>query len=583
MAYQAKRASKKSSGSGLKIALIVCFILLLAALGTLLWLILQERNSHGGSHDTADRPGSSFEVETDTGSHTEPDKEPQVSAPDYSAELAQAEALEAAGDPAAALSMITALPGWEQDSGLSALAARCEAALSAREALLAEADALEAAGDYAAVLELIREQPDWENDELLSTRAARCETALEELSAVLAKADKLAASYDYRGASALLETLENHETSTVIRDRLAYYAEEDSKLVVYKDMSSITHIFFHSLIVEPSRAFDGDSRQTGYNQYMTTVSEFIAILESMYERGYVLVSPHQVAGEVEQPDGTTRFEYLEIRLPAGKKPFMLSEDDVAYYGDMICGITGMNETPRFATTAGDGFASRMVIGEDGYVTCEYMDINGNVTYGDYDVVPILEHFCQEHPDFSYHGARGIIAPTAYEGVFGYRTKPSYEAALGSERYQQECDDARAVAQALRDQGWDLASHSYGHPGMGSATVEKVRSDTEKFHNTAESIIGEVDIFIYPHGDDIAGVEKYTMSNEKFAILWNDGFRYFFNVDNCVAWHQMGEHYFRGNRRDLDGFRMYNYPDSMNDLIDARAILDPARPLPVPMI
>jgi len=580
MSYQAKRA-KKGSGSGLKIALLVVSLLLLAALCVLGWLIFQSISEKGGSKDTADNPPSSFEVEDKPQAGAE--EEPKPAAPDYSAELAQAEALEAAGDPAAALALIQALPDWEQDAALKAVYDRCEAAVKAVEALHAEADALEASGLYAEAAALLREQDGWEEDPALSEQVARCEAAQAELDALLAKADKMAASYDYVGAAELLQTAVNAENISLVQDRLAYYAEEDSKLVVYTDMSSITHIFFHALIVDTSRAFDGDSRQTGYNQYMTTIAEFNAILESMYERGYVLVSPHQVAGEVEQADGTTRFEYLEIRLPEGKKPFMLSEDDVSYYGELVCGITGMDEIPRFATVDGDGFASRLVIGEDGYVTCEYMDAQGNISYGDYDVVPILEHFCQEHPDFSYHGARGIIAPTGFEGVFGYRTKPSYEAALGTERYQQECADAAAVAQALREQGWDLASHSYGHPGMGSRSVDKVRSDTEKFHNTVESIIGELDIFIYPHGDDIAGVEKYTMSNEKFAILWNDGFRYFFNVDNCKAWHQMGEHYFRGNRRDLDGFRMYTYPDSMNDLIDARAILDPARPLPVPML
>lgn len=399
----------------------------------------------------------------------------------------------------------------------------------------------------------------------------------------LPQAATMAGGYDYLGAIELLKQVKNYQDDPEITGLIETYTAEDSKLVVYSDMSGITHIFFHRLIVDTERAFDGDSREIGYNQYMTTVDEFKAILESMYEKGYVLVSPHQVAGEVVQADGSSRFQYLQIRLPAGKKPFMLSEDDVSYYGEELCGITGMDETPRFATVDGDGFASRLIIGEDGYVTSEYMDAQGNVHIGDYDLVPILEHFCQEHPDFSYHGARGIIAPTGFEGVLGYRTKPSYETALGTERYQQECEQAKAVAQALRDQGWDLGSHSYGHPALGNVDVEKVRSDTEKFHNTCENILGEVDILIYPHGADIAGVEMYTMDNEKFKILWEDGYRYFFNVDNCVAWHQIGEHYFRGNRRDLDGYRMYNYPDSMLDLIDAREILDPARPLPVPKI
>ena len=212
-----------------------------------------------------------------------------------------------------------------------------------------------------------------------------------------------------------------------------------------------------------------------------------------------------------------------------------------------------------------------------------MDADGNVTTGDYDLIPILERFIQEHPDFSYHGARAVIAFTGYEGVMGYRTKPAYEAAMGTEAYQQEVENAKAVAQCLRDHGWILASHSYGHPSYTELSAVDVELDSDKWEETVEPILGEVDILIYPHGAEIAGMEKYDFSNAKFSALYNDGFRYFFNVDNAVAWHQMGDNYFRGNRRDLDGYRMYHYPDSMNDLIDARAILDPERPLPVPDI
>ena len=47
--------------------------------------------------------------------------------------------------------------------------------------------------------------------------------------------------------------------------------------------------------------------------------------------------------------------------------------------------------------------------------------------GDYDVVPRMDSFIREHPDFSYHNARGTVALTGYNGVFGYRTDIDYEA------------------------------------------------------------------------------------------------------------------------------------------------------------
>ena len=51
------------------------------------------------------------------------------------------------------------------------------------------------------------------------------------------------------------------------------------------------------------------------------------------------------------------------------------------------------------------------------------------------------------------------------------------------------------------------------------------------------------------------MEKYTSDNAKFVALYNDGFRYFYNVDSTFCWNQMGTDYFRGNRRNLDGYRM----------------------------
>ena len=402
----------------------------------------------------------------------------------------------------------------------------------------------------------------------------------DEILQLISQADKLAAGYDYTGAISLLQSFENYETEPSLAAKIEEYTKKDKDLVSYPDLDNITHLFFHSLIADPSRAFDGDREQDGYNLYMVTVSEFKAILQSMYDRGYVLVSPYDIAYEVKDESGA-HFEYGNIRLPQGKTPFLLSQDDVNYYGYMIGSGSGVDETPIFASTDGDGFASRIVIGEDGFPTCEYMDKDGNVTVGDYDIVPILEKFIQEHPDFSYHGARAILGVTGYEGVFGYRTKPSYEAALGTAAYQKEVEDAKAVAQCLKEHGWILASHSYGHPSYGNLTPERVEADSTKWEDTCQYIIGETDIILFPHGSDIGSFRNYTTENEKFNVLYEDGYRYFFNVDSKVAWTQIGETYYRGSRRNIDGYRMFHHPEKLTDLFDVSKVFDPARPTPVP--
>ena len=396
----------------------------------------------------------------------------------------------------------------------------------------------------------------------------------------IVQADFMAAGYDYQGAIELLRADPYFDQSAQeLNDKIAAYQAADAQLVSYDKMNQITHVFFHTLVVDEARAFDGDYRTKGYNLYMTTVNEFIQMMESMYEKGYVLVSPYDVAYEVTDETGT-HFVYGDIRLPEGKIPFVMSQDDVNYYGYMIGDEDPNLERPAVANASGDGFAHKIIIGEDGYPTCEYYDAAGNLLVGSYDLVPILEDFIQAHPDFSYQGARAVLGMTGYEGVFGYRTKPGHEAFLGTEAYQQEVEQAKAVAQCLRDHGWVLASHSYGHPSMGNITAEKVAADTQKWEDTVESIIGECDIILYPNGSDVAGIERYTMDNEKFKILYDSGLRYFYNVDSAIAWSQLGDDYFRGGRRNLDGYRMYNNPKKLEDLFDAKAIFSSARPTPV---
>lgn len=401
-----------------------------------------------------------------------------------------------------------------------------------------------------------------------------------EVTALLEKAEFQAAGYDYLGAIALIQSYSGYENYPVLTDAIARYTQLDSELVVYEDMDSITHIFFHSLIVDADLAFDGDTDSGGYNMYMCTIAEFNAIMEQMYQRGFVLVSPYDVAHEVTDENGT-RFAYGEIRLPAGKKPFILSQDDVNYYSYMISSKEGKYDNPQFADDGNDGFASRIVIGEDGYPTCEYRQKDGTIVYGDYDLVPLLETFIRNHPDFSYHGARAVLGVTGYEGVFGYRTKPDFEEALGTTAYQKEVEAAKAVAQCLKDKGWIIASHSYGHPAYGEISASRVENDSDKWENTVQPIVGETDVLLYPFGSDIANWHKYTFDNEKYVALYEDGYRYFFNVDSTIAWMQVTDHSFRGGRRNVDGLRMWKDPELLEDLFDVDSVFDPARPTPVP--
>lgn len=398
--------------------------------------------------------------------------------------------------------------------------------------------------------------------------SAKQVAAADAVDLLLEKADLIAAGYDYDKAIECLKSDPLYGSDLRIDDAIAGYEETKSTLMAY-DINKVTHVFFHTLVMDNLKAFDGDSKQTGYNQMMTTKSEFLKILESMYERGYVLVRLHDLAYEVTDDSGAAYFEKGRIMLPEGKKAFVMSQDDVCYYEYM----------------EGDGFATRMIIGEDGEPVNEMKMDDGSVSVGSYDLVPLLEDFIDEHPDFSYKGARAVIAFTGYNGILGYRTAASYSE---SPTYEQDRKDAAAVAQCLRDNGWELASHSWGHRNMGTISYESFVTDTEKWAAEVESLIGPTDIILFPFGSDIGDWHPYTDSNDRFQYLKSKGFRYFCNVDSSQYWVQIGQDHLRQGRRNLDGYRMYydlieTDPErlKLNDLFDVAEVFDKDRPTPVP--
>lgn len=219
--------------------------------------------------------------------------------------------------------------------------------------------------------------------------------------------------------------------------------------------------------------------------------------------------------------------------------------------------------------------------------------DGSVSVGSYDLVPLLDDFIKEHPDFSYRGAKACIAFTGYNGILGYRTDSAYNTdAYKAEHpdfnFEEERANAAKVVQCLRDDGFEIASHSWGHRNMGTIPMDKFREDTDKWANEVETLTGPCDIILFPFGSDIGDWHPYDTSSERFQYLYNKGFRYFCNVDSSQYFVQIGDDYMRQGRRNLDGYRMYyDLPESgvggdhLSDLFDVNAVFDRSRPTPVP--
>ena len=133
-----------------------------------------------------------------------------------------------------------------------------------------------------------------------------------------------------------------------------------------------------------------------------SVNDFNQILSDLYEQNYVLVDVYSLAAS-----GDNGFTDGSVQVPKGKKPLIISQTDCSY------------------TTEDDGKADSLVLdSKSGKILCQYTETNENdgstdSLTGAVDVIPCLENFISQHPDFSYNGARGIIGITGYRGLFGY--------------------------------------------------------------------------------------------------------------------------------------------------------------------
>ena len=402
----------------------------------------------------------------------------------------------------------------------------------------------------------------------------------------IAKAQLMAEQYDYDGAISLLQSIPDYQNDQTITDAISQYQATKAGCVA-ADVTTVPHIFYHSLVNDPSRAFNADvlgqSQADGFNAWMVTTDEFDQVTQRLYDAGYVYVRLRDLVVETTDADGTPHFTpNTSLMLPPGKKPIVLSVDDCSYYHSY---------EPA-------GFPDKLVLDENGQVKCHYVDANGQESVGDYDVVPRLNTFLAQHPDGCYKGARGIMAMTGYNGVFGYRTDTDYVKKEHLEddqakwlqahpeyNFDKDVADAKVIAQALKDEGWEFASHTWGHLSVTDKTAEQLKTDNERWVATVEPILGKTDTIIFAHGNDIGDWTGYSDDNDKYAYYNSVGYHFYCNVDGSVPhWVQITDKYVRQGRIDVDGYRLWlckNGQDtSLSKLIDTSGIFNDQRPTPV---
>lgn len=328
--------------------------------------------------------------------------------------------------------------------------------------------------------------------------------------------------------------------------------EEPEILVKYE--GPVHHVFFHSLIAYTDLAFDNDSRANGYNYWMTTVSEFKKMLPELLERGYMLYDIEEL---IEQdPNDPTKIKKKDIYLPEGRKPLVLSIDDVNYYDYM----------------RPDGFATKLVLDKNGEVANEIVTPNGETIISrEADVMPILDDFVKEHPEFSFHGAKGILALTGYQGALGYRITD-----LTGEELKKAIDDATKVANKLKETGWRFACHSYTHNQYFknyTVTMEQLKHDTERWIKYIEPVTGKTNIYISPFGF------RFKTNDERYRYIVSKGFNIFCPVQKTpeLSLHD-GDNVIM-TRFNLDGYNLFKRKEYLTEnYFDAEKVIDPSRPV-----
>lgn len=402
------------------------------------------------------------------------------------------------------------------------------------------------------------------NEAISASVAAEQDRLAREAEELLIIAGGFAEQFDYIAAVDALESysgdIAQHD---ILSAKLAEYTAAKESMVLWNDPNQVLNLSFQMLVSDPDRAFKDATYGSSYNQNFITVAEFSAILPQLYENGYILIRMSDIT------DGNT---VKELYLPNGKKPLIITQTQVNYNTYMID-----SDGDKLPDKGGDGFASKLIVDENGNLACEMVDSTGQTVSGSFDLVPILDAFVETHPDFSYKGAKAILAVTGYDGLFGYRTNAS---AAETFDLNKEADGAAKILQALQNNGYEIACYTYGNIGYGVSDIEQIKEDLNKWNAEVSPILGNVNMLVFARNSDISTISA-AYGGEKFSVLQNAGFtQYIGFCTDGKTWFTAANDHIRQGRILVSGANLMHHADWFSGIFDAASVLDSTRtPLP----
>lgn len=369
------------------------------------------------------------------------------------------------------------------------------------------------------------------------------------------------------GISSLFKGNEKKDTK---EQKEAVDHQEPIEVLESVELDDVLHLSFNSLIGDTAAAFhqENEQRSKAIAQGHITVAEFEGILQQLYQQGYVLVHLEDLV----QVQEDASLKSKELMLPQGKKPLIISQQNVNYSLD----------------TYGQGLPTKLIVDDSGNIVSEVIDSNKTTITGAYDVITCLNAFVQSHPDFSHEGAKGIIGISGADGVLGYRTDASFATSEGNKYASEfgvydsaaEMEALKIVVNTLKEDGWEFACSGYQYITYGQ-NPEAITQDLKLWKSNLADVFGESKIFFYPNGKDIGMGTFYSQDNESYKVLKEHGFRYFSSLDLANIASCITEEYLRCNYINVDGYRMYQElygnTERFKGILDFSTIYDANRP------
>lgn len=305
----------------------------------------------------------------------------------------------------------------------------------------------------------------------------------------------------------------------------------------------VEHIFVHPLLPAPRYTLHKGTQPAEFAKWSITAREFRKMLPELYANDYVLVGLETLVRRTEHG-----LRKAPLWLPEGKKPLVISVDDLNYPEYMV--VNHLN--------------SKLVLQADGRVAAQRVTPGGvTVVSRTSEVVPLLDDFVRDHPDFSHNGAKATIALTGTEGILGYRTS-------GKGRVvRRERAAVAPVVEALKATGWTFGSHSYAHIDMATSSLAAVAADTARWEREVEPLVGRADVFIYPYGAYPAA------GSAAFATLRQAGFRIFCGITPGTRF-ELHHDYAIQDRVRVDGLGLTQQQTMLKRFFNPVDVIDPRR-------